>query len=733
MTTAPQLSPFEASRSTWRNDIHLISCCLFRSRYINRWHPTSIHPSLPPSWIPLLLPPVGTPLSAYSLIVVMGQEASHAEPEELLNMDNAVQSQAHEQQPQPHSDAQDDQQEEKAEAADSEQRPSTTLAAGWQTLTRWLPLLAPFSGGNKKRRREDDDDEEHADTIHRPHSQPPPPAASSHSDSHHHKHIKLSNDASASSHFSPSHSCVGCDSLRAQVADLQQQLSHTRSLSSDLTCAVCHFLFLSPVTTECGHSWCLHCLVKSLQSKRQCPLCRSAITQRPIATALLLTSQLETAVSQLTEAEREERLKEQTRRVHEHIDYESELTRLVPPAARRTTSSHPIYDDGDGLFRCPWCLLEVQFADSCCSNECGFIDWSEEDEQHQWRQAADDDEAEEMDDFEEVDDFEGAPDPADPSEDDDEVTEPFWNAVDGSFSCMSCGDPLDYAQEYCCAGPIDWTEVYRAQADYDDEEDELEEEEVEEDDFSEGAEEDDFAELVEVDDDGFDHDDVEGEMEWVDGDDGDYLAQTMLLRRQILDRAGVEGDDEEVLQLMQQRRRGAAAAREASRSSSRRSRRRAQALASEYDAIRQRLLHRNEQAGEEDIQDQEEEEEVVEEVGDDIEEELAEIEAVDEEADIAELQAAVSVAVGDVEDSEAELDFVTGNGQRIARQSSVQAEEAEETEETEEQQSEGFLNETELEGVYWSGEEAEEPADAADDDDGEVEWTGSQQSVPSVA
>ena len=129
-----------------------------------------------------------------------------------------------------------------------------------------------------------------------------------------------------------------------------------------------------------------------------------------------------------------------------------------------------------------------------------------------------------------------------------------------------------------------------------------------------------------------------GEAEWLDGDDAGYLADTAQLRRQIFQSAGLSGEDSEVRQLMRQRRRAAAAAREAI--STWRSMRRVDSLSSEYDAIRERLLHANQRADQEEMKNAADEAEV-DEVGADIEAEQAEVEAVDEEVDIAELQAVV--------------------------------------------------------------------------------------------
>jgi hypothetical protein len=41
-------------------------------------------------------------------------------------------------------------------------------------------------------------------------------------------------------------------------------------------CVVCRQLFVQPVTTPCGHTFCRPCLVQCLSlSKRQCPVCRA--------------------------------------------------------------------------------------------------------------------------------------------------------------------------------------------------------------------------------------------------------------------------------------------------------------------------------------------------------------------------------------------------------------------------------------------------------------------------
>jgi Lon protease-like protein len=42
-----------------------------------------------------------------------------------------------------------------------------------------------------------------------------------------------------------------------------------------LTCQICYHVFLDPVTTRCGHTFCWNCLARSVDSSQQCPACRT--------------------------------------------------------------------------------------------------------------------------------------------------------------------------------------------------------------------------------------------------------------------------------------------------------------------------------------------------------------------------------------------------------------------------------------------------------------------------
>ncbi|KAG2463800.1 LONF3 protein, partial [Polypterus senegalus] len=49
--------------------------------------------------------------------------------------------------------------------------------------------------------------------------------------------------------------------------------------ASDLECPLCMRLFYEPVTTPCGHTFCLKCLERCLDHNPQCPLCKEGFSE----------------------------------------------------------------------------------------------------------------------------------------------------------------------------------------------------------------------------------------------------------------------------------------------------------------------------------------------------------------------------------------------------------------------------------------------------------------------
>eukprot|EP00002_Diphylleia_rotans_P029783 TRINITY_DN607_c0_g1_i20.p1 TRINITY_DN607_c0_g1~~TRINITY_DN607_c0_g1_i20.p1 ORF type:complete len:441 (-),score=90.75 TRINITY_DN607_c0_g1_i20:1510-2832(-) len=54
--------------------------------------------------------------------------------------------------------------------------------------------------------------------------------------------------------------------------------SKKRSAREDTDCVICLSLMINPHLTPCGHTFCLECISKHLESKQSCPLCSKQLT-----------------------------------------------------------------------------------------------------------------------------------------------------------------------------------------------------------------------------------------------------------------------------------------------------------------------------------------------------------------------------------------------------------------------------------------------------------------------
>ncbi|RIA86236.1 PUA-like domain-containing protein [Glomus cerebriforme] len=48
-------------------------------------------------------------------------------------------------------------------------------------------------------------------------------------------------------------------------------------LMTELDCQICCYLFIDPITTPCGHSFCKSCITRSLDHNSACPICRQPL------------------------------------------------------------------------------------------------------------------------------------------------------------------------------------------------------------------------------------------------------------------------------------------------------------------------------------------------------------------------------------------------------------------------------------------------------------------------
>ncbi|XP_007259096.3 LON peptidase N-terminal domain and RING finger protein 2 [Astyanax mexicanus] len=82
--------------------------------------------------------------------------------------------------------------------------------------------------------------------------------------------------------------------------------------SSDMECSLCMRLFYEPVTTPCGHTFCLKCLERCLDHNPNCPLCKENLAEYLATRGYNKTFLMEEVLQRYLSEELEER-----RKVHE--------------------------------------------------------------------------------------------------------------------------------------------------------------------------------------------------------------------------------------------------------------------------------------------------------------------------------------------------------------------------------------------------------------------------------
>ncbi|KAM9454074.1 LON peptidase N-terminal domain and RING finger protein 2 isoform 2-T2 [Clarias gariepinus] len=96
--------------------------------------------------------------------------------------------------------------------------------------------------------------------------------------------------------------------------------------SADMECSLCMRLFYEPVTTPCGHTFCLKCLERCLDHNPNCPLCKENLSEYLAARGYKKTFLMEDVLQRYLHEELEER-----RKVHEEEMKElSNLNQEVP-------------------------------------------------------------------------------------------------------------------------------------------------------------------------------------------------------------------------------------------------------------------------------------------------------------------------------------------------------------------------------------------------------------------
>ncbi|XP_017278637.1 LON peptidase N-terminal domain and RING finger protein 3 [Kryptolebias marmoratus] len=110
----------------------------------------------------------------------------------------------------------------------------------------------------------------------------------------------------------------GSDSLSSMSTDLMDP--------TDLECSLCMRLFYEPVTTPCGHTFCLQCLERCLDHNPKCPLCKEELSEYLVQRQCCKTVLIEKLISKYLPSEFMER-----QRIHlEEMAELSNLNKNVP-------------------------------------------------------------------------------------------------------------------------------------------------------------------------------------------------------------------------------------------------------------------------------------------------------------------------------------------------------------------------------------------------------------------
>ncbi|XP_029297381.1 LOW QUALITY PROTEIN: LON peptidase N-terminal domain and RING finger protein 3-like [Cottoperca gobio] len=79
--------------------------------------------------------------------------------------------------------------------------------------------------------------------------------------------------------------------------------------STDLECSLCMRLFYEPVTTPCGHTFCLRCLERCLDHNPKCPLCKEELSEYLVQKQFCKTVLMENLILKYLPSELKERQK----------------------------------------------------------------------------------------------------------------------------------------------------------------------------------------------------------------------------------------------------------------------------------------------------------------------------------------------------------------------------------------------------------------------------------------
>eukprot|EP00211_Chloroparvula_japonica_P001910 CAMPEP_0119140900 /NCGR_PEP_ID=MMETSP1310-20130426/30004_1 /TAXON_ID=464262 /ORGANISM="Genus nov. species nov., Strain RCC2339" /LENGTH=465 /DNA_ID=CAMNT_0007132295 /DNA_START=77 /DNA_END=1474 /DNA_ORIENTATION=+ len=89
---------------------------------------------------------------------------------------------------------------------------------------------------------------------------------------------------------------------------VEHQVRPKKGVVDGLECTLCLRLYLEPITTPCGHSFCRGCLARAMDHQNRCPVCRTVLLLNPQSHPC--TVALQQLIQTYYQAELEERIAE---------------------------------------------------------------------------------------------------------------------------------------------------------------------------------------------------------------------------------------------------------------------------------------------------------------------------------------------------------------------------------------------------------------------------------------
>ncbi|CAH2108269.1 unnamed protein product [Euphydryas editha] len=110
-------------------------------------------------------------------------------------------------------------------------------------------------------------------------------------------------------------------------------------MESELQCSICSELFVSAITLNCSHTFCKYCISMWKKKKKDCPICRTAISSE--CKSLVLDSFIDKMVQNLSEEMKTKRLE----MLKNRQELESELEKETHKRRSRRRSSYEYEDE----------------------------------------------------------------------------------------------------------------------------------------------------------------------------------------------------------------------------------------------------------------------------------------------------------------------------------------------------------------------------------------------------